>query len=232
MEPADVAALARIWADSVPLSMFVEDRLKQLPDEPAPVGVDVACAVTQPATKKKRTSSRALSSVETLTVSLANMSAAMAVGRKQSERFERVKVATMNDLIAGRLACIGRPAQSYAFKKIDASFWIGASVQWYGNAVSRGGDELIEVRVITSPVPVQIQTGQAKGPGRPSKASVIREAIAEYAKGDPNLNRPPLERRRHYRSYISSRGYDPHKDAGFDEKTIQKYEREFRRSLS
>jgi hypothetical protein len=228
MNPSDAAALARIWADSTPLYTFVEDRLKQLPDESPAAASNVATAGTKPVNRKRRKRSATPSGFETLAASLDSMSAAIEVGRKHNDRFKRVTAAMMDDLIAGRLACIGRPAQSYVFKKIDPSFWIGARVQWYGNAVIRGDEELIEVRV-TKSIPAQIEDRPEKGPGRPSKANVIRDAIVEYAKGDPRLNRPPFERYRAYRAYISDRGYDPRKDSGFKDKTFEKYEAEYRR---
>ena len=69
------------------------------------------------------------------------------------------------------------------------------------------------------------------GPGRPSKAEVIRAAITDYQKTDPGLSRPPSEQYRTYRSYISPQGYKPYRDAGFSNKTFEKYEREFRPKL-
>jgi hypothetical protein len=69
---------------------------------------------------------------------------------------------------------------------------------------------------------------ERNAPGRPSKASVILAAIAEHAKTDLHLERPRPERYRNYRSYARSQGYDPHRDAGFSDKTFEKYEREFR----
>ena len=71
---------------------------------------------------------------------------------------------------------------------------------------------------------------RAKGkPGRPSEGEVILAAIAAYRVTDPKLKRPRRERYAAYKSYISSQGYDPRRDQGFSEKTLQKYETKFRK---
>jgi len=66
--------------------------------------------------------------------------------------------------------------------------------------------------------------------GRPSEAEVILAAIAAHAVGDPKLKRPRRVRYLAYKSYISEQGYDPDSDAGFSEKTLQKYETTFRKT--
>ena len=142
---------------------------------------------------------------------------------------DRAKTATINDLIAGRLVGLGRPAASYNLEAIDASFWIGAAVD--GDTASRDGAKVIDVRIVNPADVPSIQPQPKSGLGRPSQRDLIFEAIADHRKTDPGLKRPRAERLRAYRSYISTKGYDPRIDAGFDVKTIEKYEAAIRRTF-
>ena len=103
-------------------------------------------------------------------------------------------------------------------------------MKWYENALTRDGQELIEIRVTTAPLGEPPAAQPQQRPGRPSKRDVIRAAIGSYAERDPSLDRPRHERYRAYRAYISSVGFDPRKDTGFADKTLEKYEGEFRRT--
>lgn len=95
---------------------------------------------------------------------------------------------------------------------------------------ARTPDETREdFRAITSPVNDEVEAHEPGLPGRPSKGDVILAAIAEHSTNDPGLKLPKSERFRAYRFYISERGYDPHREDGFSDKTIEKFETEFRK---
>ena len=85
-----------------------------------------------------------------------------------------------------------------------------------------------DFRSITSPVNDEVEVHEPGRPGRPSKGDLILAAIAEHSNNDPGLTLPKRERFHAYRSYISERGYDSRED-GFSDKTIEKYETEFRK---
>jgi hypothetical protein len=184
----------------------MEERAKQVPVEPSPI--PVTSGVGRP------------SGLENL-ARLAELNAILRLTQ------DKAKADILNDLIAGRLVGFGRPSESYDFERIDASYWIGAKVDWGGSA-SRDSRTFIEVRIVMPDAIAPIQPKPQPGPGRPSKAEVIRAAIDEYAKSDSALDRPRSERYRAYRSYISSKGFKRVRDAGFSDKTFEKYEREFR----
>lgn len=199
--------LARIWADATPLARFMEERAEQ------------ECRESTPA--RNPTRARQPSTMELL-------AASMQFQRELASARDKARTATINDLIAGRIVGLGRPSDSYLFERVEVSFWIGAVVDWMCGTASRDGRTVIEVRVVPAGVLKPVQPEAHEAPGRPSMADVIRAAIADYAKADPALRRPPTERYRAYRAYISARGYDPHRDPGFTKKTYEKYEREFR----
>lgn len=201
------SSLARIWADATPLAQFVEARAVQL------------SRVATPG-RKTRTGHKP-SSMEMLASALESNTSL--IGARS-----RAKIATINDLIAGRIVAVGRPSDTHSFERIDPSFWIGAEVDWIRDATSRGGRRVIEVRMVNANDIPSIQPRLHEVPGRPSKSDVITGAIADYAKRDPRLERPPTERLRAYYAYISARDYNPRRDKGFSEKTIQKFERLFR----
>ena len=97
------------------------------------------------------------------------------------------------------------------------------------DSVSRDGTKVMDVRLAPPDVLQALQDKPQPPTPSSSIAYVIRAAIAEYAKTDPRLRPPPSDRYRAYRSYISSRGFDPRKDRGFSDKTFERYEQEFRR---
>lgn len=140
---------------------------------------------------------------------------------------DKARTATINDLIAARIVGLGRPADSYLFEKVSESFWIGAAIDWVAGSASRDGRTVIDIRVVPADILLPFNPVAQHAPGRPSKEEVIRAAIAAYAKEDPTLSRQPTVRYRAYRTHIASQGYDP-KEAGFSEKTFEKYERKFR----
>ena len=102
-------------------------------------------------------------------------------------------------------------------------------MDWGGNSAIRGQEEVVDLRVLTDPKSAPAEPENVPKPGRPSKKSVIKAAIAEHAKSDPGLAQPKNERFKAYRSYIFEQGYNPRRDSGFSDKTIEKYETEFRR---
>ena len=125
-------------------------------------------------------------------------------------------------------------------------------IDWTKSALTVGGTSHFDIRVVRAPVASEERVQSREEPsatkvtpdvvtslppdpesrtGRPSKAEVIRAAIADYQKTDTGLSRPPSERYRAYRSYITSQGYKPHRDTGFSNKTFEKYELEIRRRL-
>lgn len=208
MKASNSAKLARIWADAVPLSSFIVATSRGGAGQ-AEYGDDT------------RSSDDRSSRIE-------NVARMVESAAYQLASLKEAKAETMNELIAGRLVCLGRKPYSNEFEKIDPSTWIGADVDWGGNTVTRDDQAIIDVRVMTSRVDEEAGVRDKRGPGRPSQGEVISAAIAKYAVEDPKLNRPLLERYRAYKSYISKCGYDPHKDDGFSDKTIEKYETEYR----
>jgi hypothetical protein len=134
-----------------------------------------------------------------------------------------------DDLVANRIACIGREKESDNLKHISASFWIGAKIRWDEDTAIRGTKEFVDLRVVTDTMLEPIEPEQRIKPGRPSRKDVILDAITQHAISDPGLMRPKRERFDAYRSYISDQGYDPHQDSGFSEKTLEKFETKFRR---
>jgi len=199
--------LARIWADAFPLAEYVSERANRSSRE-------------EPSTPKTRRG-RKMSTVEML----AGITEAQVTLRVMRDK---TRTATVNDLIAGRIIAVGRPSDVYNFERLDPSFWIGAAVDWDRDAASRDGRKVIDVRIVKPGDIPSVQPRLHEVPGRPSKSDVISAAIVEYAKTDPTLDRPPMERRSAYYVYIAARGYNPRRDKGFSEKTIQKFERLFR----
>jgi len=203
------ATLARIWADATPLSKFVEERAEQL------------CRPVTPLPKCRRI--QKLSTIRQLAAGM-EFHANLAVARGKAQ------ATTINDVIAGRVVGLGRPSDSYAFDVISAEFWIGAKIDWAGTVI-RGGRTVIEVRIVMPNVITSVQPKLQPGLEEMPTADVIRAAIVGYAKIDPFLRQsPPSKRFRTYKSYISSKGFDPNK-RGFSDKTLEKYELEYKREI-
>jgi hypothetical protein len=199
----DKTTLARTWADAIPLGKFAASRVEGLAK-----GSGNASHSDSP---------------------FVDLARAVQYQAGLRSAFTRAYEETINDLIAGRIVCLGRKSKSYEFQVIDPAFWIGATVDWGANAAMRGRQSMIDLRVSIAPSNTSAQPEPRQGPGRPSKAAAIRAAIVEYAKSDPRLGRPPLERYRAYHAYLSERGFNPRREGGFKDKTFEKYEREFRR---
>jgi hypothetical protein len=142
---------------------------------------------------------------------------------------DKAKINTVSDLIAGRLIGLGRGSGSYSIEAIDPAFWIGAKID--GDSASRESTKLIEIHIASPDSIPSLKARSHPGSGRPSKADVIRAAIADHAKTDPGLDRPRLERFRRYGEFISAQGFNPRKDSGFGEKTFEKYELEYRKKF-
>ncbi|HUN77255.1 MAG TPA: hypothetical protein VMU40_22285 [Steroidobacteraceae bacterium] len=212
MDPFSVEALARIWADATPLDAFVEKKAEQL------CGVTVAPATMEPRRDVQPSGIERYSTVERLAL-WSQVQTSLMAARAQATRD------TSNELVAGRLVGLGRMSTSYAIEVIEASFWIGAAIA--GDTASRDGRKMIDIRIV---LPETIPSFQPKpqSRGKPSEGDVIKAAILDWAKTDPALRRPPLVRYKAYRAFIVSQRRDP-KDPGFDEKTFQKYETEFRK---
>ncbi|MBV8143691.1 MAG: hypothetical protein JO184_01700 [Gammaproteobacteria bacterium] len=203
MNSSDNQALRRIWADATQLSKYVEARAETLARE-AP-----------PARDRKTRRTRQLSTLEYMALA-SEYDGKLHIARDKAQK------ATINDLIAGRIVGLGRRPGSYVFEAIKPSFWIGADVA--GDAVTRDGVEIIEVRMV-QPDAIPVDQVEAK---RASPEDLICAAITEYLKKDPRLSRPPAERYRAYRSYISKQGRDPRRERGFGDKNLERYEGKFR----
>ena len=206
MDSTSTPALRRIWADATPLSKFIEDRAEQLCRE-------------GPATTGKTPGNRKPTAFEGIALVLEYQ------GNLNSAR-NRARTETINHLVAGRFVGLGRRSASYDIETIDSSFWIGADVG--GDTVARGDTKIIEVRIVQPDVVQSIQPKPHSGLGRPSESKAIQEAISVYAKTDPALKRSPSVRYEAYRKHLASQGHNP-KDPGFDKKTLQKYETEYRK---
>ena len=206
MDTPIASALSGLWADATPLSEYLEKQVTRL-------------SIEAPAMPIDQTDKSVKHSGFTLVLTAhVNAMAARAAAPK----------AILNDLIAGRTLALGRPSNSYIFERIDPAFWIGAAVDWADGTVRRDGKSIVEVRIPSPDALRAIQPTPPTKPAASSRVDVIREAIAEYAKQDPRLARPPHERYRAYRIYISARGFDPRRERGFGEKTFELREREFR----
>jgi len=205
VDSSNTAALSRTWADAPPITKFLEQRAQQL------------CRKVSPARNGLQTGK--LSTAEQL----------LAVMQHQTNMLgarDKAKINTVSDLIAGRLIGLGRGSGSYSIEAIDPGFWIGAKID--GDGASRDDTKLIDIRITSADSISSLKVRSQPGSGRPSKADVIRAAIADYAKTDPGLDRPRLERFRRYGEFISAQGFNPRKDSGFGEKTFEKYELEYR----
>ena len=67
-------------------------------------------------------------------------------------------------------------------------------------------------------------------PGRPTRRVLIWNAIEHYSRQQTGwFKRAPRERFDAYKTYISAQGTDPELEPGFKDKTLQKYETEFRK---
>jgi hypothetical protein len=207
VDPISAEALARIWAYAVPLTKFIEEQAGKSLREATP--------------KTKTPRVRKLST-------MVMIAGAMEFDTRMKSARDIVRAQTYNDLIAGLLVGLGRPSDAYNIERVDESFWIGSKVDWISDSVSRDGRRVIDVRIVPREAIPVVQADPHTGPGRPSKAKVICQAIDAYAKSDPRLGQAPLVRYRAYRTYISQRGYDPRRETGFSIKTFEKYEREYR----
>jgi hypothetical protein len=209
VNPTSTPALRRIWADATPLSKFIEDRAEQL------------CREAPAIPARKIHTTEQLSTIEGMTLMMeyqGNLSIARGNAMKE----------TVNHLVAGRIVGLGRRSDSYDIEPIEASFWIGSDVG--GDSVTRDARTIVDVRVVMPDVlPAAIEPKPQTGPGRPSAANLILEAIAYYAKTDPSLDEPRSKRFRAYRTYISQHGKDPITQDRFSDKTFEKYESEFRK---
>jgi hypothetical protein len=204
---SDNQALRRVWADATLLSKYVEDRAETLVREAPPARGRKIRRIRQPSTLEY--------------IALASeYHGNLHIARGKAQK------ATINDLIAGRIVGLGRRPGSYVFEAIEPSFWIGADVA--GDAVTREGVKIIEVRMV-QPDAIPVDQAEAK---KASPKELICAAITEYLKKDPGLSRPPAERYRAYRAYISKQGRDPRRERGFGDKNFEKYEREFGRKFT
>lgn len=209
MDPPSTATIAKIWADAPLLTKFVRERAERL------AGETLAGAVPPRDIQSSSTMERLLFYSQFQT----NLMAARDPAMRD----------TANDLVAGRLVGLGRASGSYVIEVIDPSCWIGA--EFDGDSATRDNKKIIEIHIAKPEVVPSLQTRLQPGSGRPSKAAVIRAAIAEYAKTDPGLDRPRLGRFRHYRDFITAQGFDLRNDDGFGDKTLEKYENEHRKKF-
>jgi hypothetical protein len=157
---------------------------------------------------------------------------AMFLNQEFQKRLVAARKATIKELIAGQIVGLGRSSNSKGIERISESFWIDAKVEdWSGGTASCDGTSFSEIGVVPTSTLTPSQPVASSTVGPPSKAVVILAAIAAYAKEDPRLERPPSERFRAYRAYISSHGHNPHTARGFSQKTFEKYEQQFRNRL-
>jgi hypothetical protein len=101
-----------------------------------------------------------------------------------------------------------------------------------GTAIPNDGASTVAVHETSSPEGRARSVGESSkersSPGRPSVATDVLAAIAHHAKTDPRLKRPRSVRYRNYRSYLASQTQDPQRYEDISDKTLEKYEREFR----
>jgi hypothetical protein len=179
MNPSHTSALAQVWADATPLARFIEERAEQRRRESA--------RARGPAR------GRQLSTIEQVARNLE-------IDVNRASARDKARTATVNDLIAARIAGLGRPSDSYVFERISESFWIGAAIDWITGSASCDGSTVIEIRIVPVDALKPVQPEVRATAGRLSKKDAIRTAIAAYAKEHPTLDRPPLERFQAYRS--------------------------------
>jgi hypothetical protein len=196
MDPSGATALTRIWADATPLAKHLEDRAERLCTEaPAISGTRLSASP---------------STLERIAVAT-QYHANMAVAR------EAARTATANDLIAGRLITLGRPADRYALQRINPKFWIGAEIDWMRSTVSRGGKNFVNIRIASTLAtaktsirksvskPTQRDTRNSskrrgiKRPtrnagGRPGTSDAIRKVVRHLLKASPGFAAMPRKR--------------------------------------
>jgi hypothetical protein len=78
----------------------------------------------------------------------------------------------------------------------------------------------------------ETQVQDKRRPGRPTMREPILDAIADYVATDPKMGRPPTVRYRAYRTYLSNHGYERGRVASISEKTFEKFETEFRKTIN
>ena len=208
-KPHDASGLARQWAAAVTLYDFLKNRAESI----------------RMAMHGTETSGKPISEMSSIEIAVLSLR-----GDAQFQPFlAEAKRAVSDELVAGQIYCIGRLRDSHEFENVPPSFWIGAEIDWGGDAVVHNDEEFTDLRVLTGSIATAPEGQDEPKPGRPSKRDVIFAAIEKYATDDPSLKGAKSERFRNYRSYISEQGYDPHTDPGFGDKTIEKFETEFRK---
>ena len=198
--------LAPIWADATPLSDYLDQRTRSA----LRVGEQDQGNEVSPASSM-----------------LLGVAAALQTYGNTPRVIEETKKKTNDDLIAGRISAIGRKENSGRFVALEASHWIGSEIHWHSNAMKRGRAAYVDIRVIDQGQSADSQFEQ--GVEYRDTFEVVEAAIAKYAADDPNLSDKPEIRYRAYREFIRARGFDPHRDRGFSEKTFEAYETKFRK---
>lgn len=94
--------------------------------------------------RAKRRRREITSTVESLTRSIMD-------GTYLASDRKTVRAATIKDLIAERVVAIGRPSDSYAFKRINHSFWIDADIDWGNGSASLDRKTMVDIRIVRSP---------------------------------------------------------------------------------
>ena len=208
-KPHDVSALARQWADAETLCDFLKTRAESI----------------RMATQGTETSGKPISEMSSVEIAVLTLRGNTDLQAALAE----AKRGISDEVVAGRIYCIGRRRDSLEFEKVPPSFWIGAKIDWGGDAVGRDDEEFMDLRVLTGSIAAPPEVQDEPRSGRPSKGNVILAAIEKYANDDPGLKGTKSKRFRSYRSYISEQGYDPRTDPGFGDKTIEKFETAYRK---
>jgi hypothetical protein len=166
---------------------------------------------------------------------------------REGWRAEEVIEDLRRELVAGRLSCIGRRFDNgaYSLELIPAAFWLGARIQASTSAAEDDCTSFDMVRIAGNAPPIEqgetqdvpvADVPQAKQElrksGRPSRRLEIMDAINHFAKAaDWFLAISPGDRHRAYLAHIrATTGINTTAVGGFDTKTLQKYESEYRRS--
>lgn len=168
---------------------------------------------------------------------------------RERSRDEKLIEQMRRDLVAERVVCIGRRSDDNRFwlEKIESSFWLGARI--YASADQAENEDIlfdmiriasnasttstlaIDIEVAESAPGADLATPQRRR-GRPSHRDKILAAI-EHQGSDEDwfVANAPHSRHLAYRRYIKAAyRIDTLNVEGFDAKTIEKYETEFRQN--
>lgn len=223
----------KAWADGMPLEDFFSELLTKIPvDE-------------RQANEMRVRSKQANANPATATTAIARAALTL-------EQMNLDKVRRKSALLQLESAMVGGKFVGYGIRRdadgvpetfqIPPTFWIDAEVSPDLNEAVNGAIKFerikVEERGACASAPLTTNHGVEAPPeprrrGRPTKGGFITGMIGHFVSTHESWwDVPPDERRKSYYEFLKiEHDIDPRKVQGFSEKTIQKYETEFRSKL-